>query len=90
MGLNKPPRTSSSLVRVNTLSGWVGLVAALLIALALDDAGEIANGDLDGEVDDGEHDGDEDVPAGETADEAASTTALEMLATMCYGRERGC
>lgn len=55
------------------------LVLADLLALALDDVGEIANGDLDGEVDNGEHDGDEDVPTAHTADESESTTSLLKL-----------
>jgi hypothetical protein len=53
------------------------LVDALLVALALDDAGEVANGDLDGEVDNGEHDGDQDVPTAQAADETKGTTSLD-------------
>lgn len=54
------------------------LVPTSLLALALDDVGEVADGDLDGEVDDGEHDGDQDVPTAQAADESKGTTSLDI------------
>lgn len=55
---------------------YCGLSLALLLALALDDGRQVADGDLDGEVDDGEEDGEEDVPASHAGDETTSTTSL--------------
>lgn len=50
-----------------------------LLAVSLDDSGQVANGDLDGEVDDSEEDSDEDVPARHACYESKGTTSLRQV-----------
>ena len=52
------------------------LSTASLLAVSLDDSGQVANGNVDREVDDGEEDSDEDVPARHARYKSKGTTSL--------------